>query len=63
MPRSPGFLAGGRTQQPRKQRVRVPPQVLHIAGQVSEQGPHLFAPLGLQEEALVVAGGVEGSGH
>lgn len=48
-----------RTQQPRKQRVRVPLQVLHVAGQVGEQSLHLSAPLGLQEEALVVAGGQE----
>lgn len=37
--------------------MRVPLQVLHVAGQVGEQGPHLPASLGLQEEALVMAGG------
>lgn len=35
----------------------MPLQVLHVAGQVGEQGPHLPASLGLQEEALVMAGG------
>lgn len=54
--RRPGPLAG-RTQQSRKQRVRVPLQVLHVAGQVGEQCLHLPAALGLQEEALVVARG------
>lgn len=33
----------------------MPPQVLHVAGQVGEQHLHLLLPLGLQEEALVVA--------
>lgn len=35
----------------------MPPQVLHVAGQVGEQHLNLVAPLGLQEEALVVAAG------
>lgn len=35
----------------------MPLQMLHVAGQVGEQRPHLPTPLGLQEEALVVAGG------
>lgn len=33
----------------------MPPQVLHVAGQVCEQHLNLLMPLGLQEEALVVA--------
>lgn len=41
----------------------MPLQVLHVAGQVGEEGPHLPAPLGLQEETLVVAGGAGGRGH
>lgn len=44
----------------------MPLQVLHVAGQVGEQHPHLPAPQGLQEEALVVAGargGAGGRGH
>lgn len=35
----------------------MPLQMLHVAGQVGEQRPHLPTPLGLQEEALVVAEG------
>lgn len=35
----------------------VPLQVLHVAGQVGEQHPHLPAPLGLEKEALVMAAG------
>lgn len=59
-PASPGSLRfrtrpQRRTQQPCQQRVWVPPQVLHVAGQVGEQHLHLLLPLGLQEEALVVA--------
>lgn len=38
-------------------------QVLQVAGQVGEQHPHLPAPLGLQEEALVMAGAGAGRGH
>lgn len=41
----------------------MPLQVLQVAGQVGEQRPHLPAPLGLQEEALVVAGAGAGRGH
>lgn len=33
----------------------MPPQVLHVAGQVCEQHLNLLMPLGLQEEALIVA--------